>query len=69
MSIWANDEKRGRIGGAGQLLAGVIARVIKPDGSLCSLGEPGELIVKSPSNALCYFNNEQAYVTTDFAKA
>jgi len=36
------------------------ARVLKPDGTYASYNEPGELLVYSPSNALAYFNNEQA---------
>ena len=44
------------------LIPGTVARVVKPDGSLASYDEPGELVVKSPSVALGYANNEQAYV-------
>ena len=44
------------------LIPGTVARVIKPDGSLASYDEPGELVVKSPSVALGYANNEQACV-------
>lgn len=58
--MWSIQNKRGLIGSAGQLLAGVTVRVVKPDGSLASRGEPGELVVKSPSNALGYYNNAEA---------
>ncbi|CCM01556.1 uncharacterized protein FIBRA_03615 [Fibroporia radiculosa] len=47
-------------GSAGRLLPDVIARVVKTDGSLAGPGEPGHLVVKSPSNALRYLNNEEA---------
>ncbi len=49
--------------GAGQLLPGVIARVVKPDGTLAGYDEAGELVVYSPSNALRYENNAEAWVT------
>lgn len=48
--------------GGGQLVPGTVARVIKQDGSLCGYDEPGELMIKSPTVALGYANNEQAYV-------
>jgi 4-coumarate--CoA ligase len=44
----------------GQLLPGTQARVVKADGSLADYGEVGELMVKTPSVALCYLNNPQA---------
>jgi 4-coumarate--CoA ligase len=42
------------------LLPGCIARIIKSDGTLAGYDEAGELIVYSPSSALCYYGNEQA---------
>jgi acyl-coenzyme A synthetase/AMP-(fatty) acid ligase len=33
-------------------MPGVVARIIKPDGSFGRVGERGELMVKSPSNAI-----------------
>ena len=60
VSMWSIQSKRGLIGGAGQLLAGVTVRVIKSDGSVARRGERGELIVKSPSNAIGYYNNAEA---------
>ena len=62
VSTWSIETKRGLIGSAGQLLAGVTVRVVKPDASPVDDGEPGELIVKSPSNAIGYYNNLEAYV-------
>lgn len=47
-------------GSAGRLIPGVVARVVKQDGSLAGYNETGELIVKSPSNALGYLDNEEA---------
>ncbi|TFY55235.1 hypothetical protein EVJ58_g8376 [Rhodofomes roseus] len=47
-------------GSAGRLVPGVVARVVKPDGSLAGFNEPGHLIVKGPANALRYLNNEEA---------
>jgi len=47
-------------GSGGRLVPGVIARVLKPDGSLAGFNEPGHLIVKGPANALRYLNNEKA---------
>ena len=54
------DQKIGTLGSSGQLLPGDIARVIKPDGTLAGFNEAGELVVKGPSMALCYLNNEEA---------
>ncbi|KAJ7043903.1 phenylacetyl-CoA ligase [Mycena alexandri] len=59
-AIWSIDHKRGMSGGAGQLLPGVVARVLKTDGTLAGYSEIGELVTKAPSNALGYFNNAQA---------
>ncbi|KAH9915887.1 amp dependent CoA ligase [Fomitopsis serialis] len=47
-------------GSAGRLLPGVVIKVVRPDGSLAPRGETGEFVVKSPSNALGYLNNEKA---------
>lgn len=60
MSTWSIETKRGLIGSAGQILAGVTVRVVKPDGSPAEDGEPGELIVKGPSNAIGYYNDSEA---------
>lgn len=54
------SQKVGTLGGVGQLLTGVRARVIKEDGTLAKAGESGELVVKTPSSALRYRDNEKA---------
>ncbi|KAK7048191.1 phenylacetyl-CoA ligase [Favolaschia claudopus] len=59
-SIWSIERKRGLSGGAGQLVPGVVARVVKTDGTVGGYNDVGELVVKSPSNALAYYNNHQA---------
>ena len=59
------DRKLGTIGGAGGLLPGIIAKVVKPDGTLASDGEQGELVVKGPSMALGYYENPAAYVESN----
>jgi len=46
--------------GSGTLLPGVIARVIRKDGALGDYDEPGELLLYSPSKAMCYLNNAGA---------
>lgn len=48
------------VSGGGRLLPGVVAKVVRPDGSYAQLGEPGELIVKSPATALGYFDDTEA---------
>ncbi|KAF9802190.1 hypothetical protein IEO21_09957 [Rhodonia placenta] len=47
-------------GSAGRLIPGIVARVVKPDGSLAGLNEPGQLVVKGPAMALRYMNNDEA---------
>lgn len=59
------DRKLGTIGGVGELVPGVIAKVVKSDGTLASEGEQGELVVKSPSLALGYYENAAAYVKSN----
>ncbi|KAG6821375.1 hypothetical protein H0H93_014172 [Arthromyces matolae] len=53
-------QKTGTVGGSGQLLPGIKARVVKPDGSMAGEGEQGELVVTGPAMALRYTNNEAA---------
>ncbi|KAJ7644293.1 hypothetical protein FB45DRAFT_1053078 [Roridomyces roridus] len=60
ISIWPIESKRGISGSAGQLIPGVVARILKPDGTLGKVGEVGEVTFKAPSNALRYYNNEKA---------
>ena len=54
------SQKVGTLGGVGQLITGVRARVVKDDGTLARAGESGELVVKTPSSALRYQNNKRA---------
>jgi acyl-coenzyme A synthetase/AMP-(fatty) acid ligase len=58
--MWSIRSKRGFNGG--ELLPGVIARVVKPDGTLCGYNVPGELHIKTPAAALGYFGDEDACV-------
>ncbi|KAJ6520072.1 amp dependent CoA ligase [Mycena sanguinolenta] len=53
-------QQMGTVGSAGQIIPGIIARVVRPDGTLCKEGEQGELVVTGPSMALGYLNNEAA---------
>ncbi|KZT72452.1 acetyl-CoA synthetase-like protein [Daedalea quercina L-15889] len=55
-----HDQKVGTLGSAGILIPGVTARVVRPDGTDCAPDEAGEFVVKMPSLALGYLNNEQA---------
>ncbi|KAG1825334.1 hypothetical protein EV424DRAFT_1391993 [Suillus variegatus] len=51
LTMFSVDEKIGIPGGAGRFLPGIVARVVRPDGSLAGFDEPGELRVKTPSLA------------------
>lgn len=42
------------------MIPGIAARVVKPDGTLAKLNEPGELVVNGPSMALGYYKNPEA---------
>lgn len=53
-------QKVGTLGSAGQLLPGIRARLLKPDGTYGGPGDQGELVVYSPANALRYTNNKEA---------
>lgn len=54
------SQKTGTSGSAGQLMPGCIARVAKPDGTLASANEPGELFVSTPGMAIGYYGDEEA---------
>ncbi|KAG6832521.1 hypothetical protein H0H92_000150 [Tricholoma furcatifolium] len=60
VTMLPTTHKIGTLGSAGLLLPGIVARVVKQDGSLAREGEQGELVVKGPSMALGYLNNEAA---------
>ncbi|KAG1733049.1 uncharacterized protein EDB91DRAFT_1301160 [Suillus paluster] len=59
-TMFSVDSKLGVPGSAGRLVPGVVARVVKDDGTLAGFNEPGELQVKTPSAALGYLNNDEA---------
>ncbi|KAF5382316.1 hypothetical protein D9757_008487 [Collybiopsis confluens] len=59
-TLFSIEQRRGISGGSGILMPGTRARIVKPDGSFGTYDEVGELWVWSPSNALGYYNNEQA---------
>ncbi|KAG2362829.1 hypothetical protein BDR07DRAFT_1484313 [Suillus spraguei] len=47
-------------GSAGILVAGVEARIVRPDGSLAGPNEPGELLIRGGAMVLGYKGNEKA---------
>lgn len=60
MLQWPLSSKVGTPGSAGQLVSGTIAKVVKPDGTLAGVGEPGELWVQGGQITLGYYRNERA---------
>ncbi|KAJ7154687.1 amp dependent CoA ligase [Mycena filopes] len=56
VSMWSTRAKRGY--NAGELVPGIVARVVKPDGALAEHDEAGELLIKTPSIALGYLNDD-----------
>ncbi|KAJ7098381.1 hypothetical protein C8R44DRAFT_811481 [Mycena epipterygia] len=58
VSLWSTRSKRGY--NAGELVPGAVARVVKPNGALAECNEAGQLLVKTPSIALGYLNDEDA---------
>ncbi|KAI0322159.1 acetyl-CoA synthetase-like protein [Amylostereum chailletii] len=53
-----------RPGSVGTLLAGTRAYVLKTNGERARAGEPGELVIHSPANALGYHNNPKETAST-----
>ncbi|KAI9056488.1 phenylacetyl-CoA ligase [Trametes sanguinea] len=60
VTVFPVSQKVGTLGSAGQLIPGIVAKVVKADGSLAGVNEPGELLLKGPQIALGYYQNEQA---------
>ncbi|KIL59214.1 hypothetical protein M378DRAFT_27129 [Amanita muscaria Koide BX008] len=54
------ERKRGISGSSGVLVPGVLAQIVKADGTLGGYDEEGEIMIKTPSMALGYANNKQA---------
>ena len=60
ITMGSTDKRVGTLGSAGRILPGIAARIVKADGTFGRHGERGELVVRTPSTALCYSNSEQA---------
>ncbi|KAM6501710.1 phenylacetyl-CoA ligase [Amanita muscaria] len=60
VSITPVNQKVGTLGSGGQLLSGTTAKVVKPDGTLAKVGEPGELYVHGGQVTLGYYQNPTA---------
>ncbi|RPD61667.1 acetyl-CoA synthetase-like protein [Lentinus tigrinus ALCF2SS1-7] len=59
-----HDRQVDASGSAGLMLPGLIARVVRPDGSLAGYDEPGELHLHTPSRSIGYLNNPTATAET-----
>ena len=62
LSMFSTDTRLGVPGSARrlQVVPGIVAKVVKQDGTLAGFNEPGELQVKMPSVALGYVDNDDA---------
>ena len=60
ISMVPPSQKIGTPGASGMIIEGETVRILKPDGTYAKEGELGEILVRAPSNALGYLNNEQA---------
>ncbi len=54
------DRRVGKPGSVGVFLPGIVARLVKADGSLAGYNEPGELHLRTPSASLRYLDNPTA---------
>ncbi|KAG1732676.1 uncharacterized protein EDB91DRAFT_1084706 [Suillus paluster] len=55
-----NGRAKNKPGSIGILYPGVEARIVRPDGSLAGLNEPGEILVRGATVALGYKGNDKA---------
>jgi acyl-CoA synthetase (AMP-forming)/AMP-acid ligase II len=53
-----------RLRSAGQPMVGCDVRVARPDGTVCAVGESGEIIIRSPALMTGYWNNHPATLET-----
>ena len=60
IALSPNTNKVAEPGSGGVLIPGLVARVLKADGSFAKEGEAGELVVTGPSMALGYYKNPKA---------
>ncbi|KAL0961397.1 hypothetical protein HGRIS_006348 [Hohenbuehelia grisea] len=60
LSMSPMHQFRGTVGSVGTLLPGVQAKIVREDGTSVGYGEPGELLVKTPSQALGYYRDDTA---------
>jgi benzoate-CoA ligase family protein len=56
----SNRAGRTRPGTSGEVVPGYEAKVVDADGGAAKPGEVGDLLVRGPSTALCYWNNRAA---------
>ncbi len=52
----------GTPGSCGQLVSGTVAKIVKVDGTLARVEEPGELWIQGPQVVLGYYRNDDACV-------
>ncbi|KAI0757796.1 phenylacetyl-CoA ligase [Daedaleopsis nitida] len=60
VSLFPVTQKVGTLGSAGQLISGVVAKVVKADESLAGVGERGEIYIRGPQVALGYLGDDMA---------
>jgi len=59
-TIWPIEQKVATPGSVGQLIPGTVAKLLKFDGTLAGVGEPGELLLQGGQLSLGYYKNEAA---------